>query len=488
MKSKFVRVLGIGFGVLAAGCVSDAVLTASIGPEKGTMEYFMRRLQGKYALDGDSLVPVRGEAPPLQGSASAARWVEGSVLEAREDGLLVLGRATTNAVGTVEFRRECLLATLPGQPVRPTHAGLRVLAVADFLLVSPSGTLPGLRAVTELSYEAYRLQHERADPGDGLPDGGFGPPDAEWNVMAEESFRRPQETPVRQALVDPGLAWSVKRGYGRFKGKSTDAEWGENAVILPVSGDDREWLELTADFTVTSDPAQLIVELQGKGDQPEAGIAPLAVQYAAWRDRPSRYRLSTDWLLVPHRVEANAVFDAAFGDEAANPHRLRIVMDRRTRRIHYFADNRWLGMVMLDGEVGPVTQLRFKVDTPDSAVRVDCRVYNLRVRAAGNPYVFGVSDKSDEGQQRSSPTPGSVALEIPFTFTTNNNTITITKYIGPGGYDMILDGIGARLVAGPVGAVTRGSTTRTQEERHHERNTEAFDYTGAGTWSRAGRA
>ena len=228
-----------------------------------------------------------------------------------------------------------------------------------------------------------------AVPGPHKADGTVGPLDADWQVLASERFDHKGVCTTNAIETDPGIRWTVGWGQGRFRGTTTDTNWGANAVDLPVSGDNREWLELAADVSLRADPAQLVVELQGLTDRPDQGLAPLALFLGTWTNLPIKYCLSTQWLLVTQRVEEAVSPFLSFGDEDRRMHRLRITMDRGAGRIFYHAGDRLLGTVWLGGEVGPVTRLRLKVDTADSQVRVNCRVDNLSVRATGKPYTFG---------------------------------------------------------------------------------------------------
>lgn len=175
MKSKFARVLGIGIGVLAAGCVSDAVLTASkrpgeeSAPSPGKRAFYEARIKGKYALDNGRLLPIRPAAsavrmptgripPPLPGvirstsTLMSAYWLEGRVLEVVSNNLVVVGQAVTNISGAVTYPPTWRV-TLDDSHPPPVDMTFRAVAVS-------SGT--GLfRTVAEPTFDQYLEVYER---------------------------------------------------------------------------------------------------------------------------------------------------------------------------------------------------------------------------------------------------------------------------------------------------------------------------------------
>jgi hypothetical protein len=129
-KRVWLCVFALTVGCVSIGCGGSVETTPASGPEPGTQVYYEQRIVGKYVLDGEGLLAIRGaDGPGVVDTGTTAEWLEGPLLEIRDGNLLVVGRAVTSASGAVRTERGFVLAPLPDRPARAINTWLRMLAV-----------------------------------------------------------------------------------------------------------------------------------------------------------------------------------------------------------------------------------------------------------------------------------------------------------------------------------------------------------------------
>lgn len=461
----------------------------AVVPKPGTKAFYEQRIVGRCALDGESLVPVsttkpasstgRRPLPPqltrLGGVRNHAKWIEGHAIQSLGTNRVVIGQAETNASGAVFHRPSCVVDLLPETPVSEVGTDIRVLAVPDGSVscetadgnITSRRTLQVYREVWQPTFEEYKAIYERESR----------PVPLEPIVSLERETRLPAvgAIPVRRKptvvsdtpttpVSDAPFAVLTTNGTVRIvKYSGTDAKVviperinGLPVVAIQAGAFDgcHGMTEVTIPATVTSIhdhafhgcPAltSILVDVMN----PVYSSSADGVLFNMEKTRLVRFPMGKQGeYTVPQRTTeiGSHAFEECGLTEITLPERLEEIGCRA------FWGCSSLKTILFKGDAPP--------GTADRSVFQGCAKVTVyrRPDAKGWGETFGgrpvkVWEESDTPPQpvvtqpdvmppttahadRTSQTkaPATVAPQDHFSFETNNNTITITKYKGPGG-------------------------------------------------------
>ena len=200
-------------------------------------------------------------------------------------------------------------------------------------------------------------------------------------TLVRQSFDMPGHG-VLTILGDKNLFWSVGDGEGRFAGVSSNPSWDGNYVVMPISGDSRTMLELSADFMLVNSLGHVAVAMWGTtGDveSPETR-GPMGMCFEGTKGK-GIYKSLGVAMKIPHSRE---VFAAGMGDENRSFHTMRMVLDRRASTIDYFVDRKALGTVRFEGTIPSIRKIQIGIETPQNGNLIDVRFDNLRAKSFGD--------------------------------------------------------------------------------------------------------
>ncbi|MCK4947901.1 MAG: hypothetical protein KAS46_05975 [Candidatus Aureabacteria bacterium] len=222
----------------------------------------------------------------------------------------------------------------------------------------------------------------------------------EWNTIAMFDFDKGGIWNISLEETDPGLIWSIVDDAGRFSGITQDTEWIGNRIWLPVTGDKCTTIEISGDFKINQSSGHQLVGLWGLTDNNKIGWSPLCM-YFEGKNGTGCYYIQTRWLklkskrIQKRKTKRGIVFlqgetAKAVKHEFSNPqkgfHTMKMVLNRESSEISYYIDDISLGVVKVEGEIGPITKVMMDIETPVSGVELDIRYDNLRVRSSGDIY------------------------------------------------------------------------------------------------------
>jgi hypothetical protein len=210
--------------------------------------------------------------------------------------------------------------------------------------------------------------------------------DATWRTLAESKFGDHEALNTSLIEPDPGLKWSVRNGVGRFAGVTSDTRWAGNAVVLPVDQDDRAITEVSGDFMIAKSTGYQLVALWGRVASGSGGTDGPLCMFFEGSNGGGAYVIQTRWMNMPATVERGGGTMEGFGDETQRFHRMRMVVNRTDSRIIYFVDDKKVGSVKYEGEIDPITEVRFEIETPDKGTELEILFKDLKARSFGPIY------------------------------------------------------------------------------------------------------
>jgi hypothetical protein len=164
----------------------------------------------------------------------------------------------------------------------------------------------------------------------------------------------------------------------RVKGTSLTNKWSGTRVILPVTGDDAELVEISGEFKLVKSEGYHLTAIFG-ADKVDSG-EPLCMFFEG-RDGRGHYRIQTRWMEHPSKLVAGSSRTEGFGDEAERFHKMRMILDRSTSMIYYFADDRHLGSVKVNGEIVPLQEIKMDFESNEAGHAAEILYDNLTVRS-----------------------------------------------------------------------------------------------------------
>ncbi len=192
-----------------------------------------------------------------------------------------------------------------------------------------------------------------------------------WTTVAHAVFDEEDDATLYLYSPDAGVKTKIAGGVATMAGISEVNGYAEPAVWRPIGGDDRTLVEVAVDFKAADTQAASVV----LGLPSSAGIWCM-VYNGGYFAHPTHFT-------VPFTVTHFKDPSFKFGDEGKVFHSLRMVHNRATMELSYFADDVLLSVVQFKKPVDSLSLVQANVETSVKGVRVDVSFDNLRVRVAG---------------------------------------------------------------------------------------------------------
>jgi len=202
--------------------------------------------------------------------------------------------------------------------------------------------------------------------------------DVEWETVTSATFDDDDPGGTRFIWKMPGVTWDITNGTARARGTPTKDDWTGTRVVLPVTGDDAELVEISGEFKLVKSEGYHLTALFG-ADKVDSG-EPLCMFFEG-RGGRGHYRIQTRWMEHPSELVAGSSRTAGFGDEAERFHKMRMILDRSASMIHYFADDRHLGSVKVNGEIVPLQEIKMDFESNKAGDAAEILYDNLTVRS-----------------------------------------------------------------------------------------------------------
>jgi hypothetical protein len=202
--------------------------------------------------------------------------------------------------------------------------------------------------------------------------------DVEWETVTSATFDDDEPDGTRFIWPMAGITWDITNGTARARGIPEKDDWAGTRIILPVTGDDAELVEISGDFKLVKSEGYHLTALFGT-DKKDSG-EPLCMFFEG-RGGKGHYRIQTRWLEHPSELVSGSSRTEGFGDEAERFHKMRMILDRSTSMIYYFADDRHLGTVKVDGEIAPMQEIKMDFESNKAGSAAEILYDNLTVRS-----------------------------------------------------------------------------------------------------------
>jgi len=205
-------------------------------------------------------------------------------------------------------------------------------------------------------------------------------------VIVEFTFDGNDRDIVSVQITDPGLAWTVEDGTGRFAGTLVDDRmWRSGIFSFPVDIDTRAKLEISGEFRVASHDGYHLAALWAP---PPPMRSRICMYYESQGRAPGdgHYIIQTRHMDTDTTLTAGSRSIPAFGNEADTFHRMRILLDRMERTLTYYVDETLIGVVSYEGDIAPITSVGMDLEVIEKGKTLDIRYDNIRIRSFGPIY------------------------------------------------------------------------------------------------------
>ncbi len=196
--------------------------------------------------------------------------------------------------------------------------------------------------------------------------------DVKWTTVAHATLDEKDDATLCLFNPDAGVKTKVSGGVATVVGTSEVDGFVATGIWRPIGGDDRTLVEVAVDFKVgDTQAASVVLRLPSS-----AGLWCM-VYYGGYYAHPVHFA-------VPFTVKHFKEPSFKFGDETRVFHSMRMVLNRATMELSYFADDVLLSVVQFETQVEPINFIQANVETfGGRGMPVDASFDNLRVRVAG---------------------------------------------------------------------------------------------------------
>ncbi len=194
---------------------------------------------------------------------------------------------------------------------------------------------------------------------------------AKWTTVAQATLDEEDDSTLYLFNPDPGIKTKIAGGVATIAGTSEVAGYVDTGMWRPIGGDDRTMVEVAVDFKVANiQSGQAVLCL------PSSAGTWCLVFSGGYIAHPVHFT-------VPFTVKHYKDPGFTFGNEDKAFHSLRMVFNRATMELSYFADDVLLSVVQFKKPVEPLTLVQAGIETSGKDARVEVSLDNLRVRVAG---------------------------------------------------------------------------------------------------------
>ena len=202
--------------------------------------------------------------------------------------------------------------------------------------------------------------------------------DVKWETVATAPFDDDDPGNTRFIWPMPGITWDITNGTARASGVTETNDWAGTRIRMPVKGDAHDLIEISGDFKLQQSEGYHLVALFGKSPKP---LDNSLCMYFQGRDGIGNYHIQQRWMETPSVLVSGQSRTEGSGEETNRFHTMHMVLDRASSFIYYFVDDRYLGAVRADGEIGPIRSLIMDFESFEAGNAAEILYDNLTVRS-----------------------------------------------------------------------------------------------------------